>query len=149
MLRKILEDWDQAGERPYKVLQELGYYDYFMDFLGEQEIYLSDCLYRGTVRHYDLLIGDILDYNYPTSWTSDYQIASYFIEDSPKQVILELCPAIDENNEEIPINGILNQYNSYDEQEAILHPQILIVSEIRYDGFIKIISLSPYSYSED
>lgn len=110
--------WDQAGERPYEVLIQEGLYDEFMDILSSSSICTNANIYRGTMRHLDLQVGDFFTYDYPTSWTKNIKVATNFID--PGQVILCIKPSC--------LKALPNPYNSYGEEEFILHPTKFQVS---------------------
>nr|WIL02946.1 hypothetical protein Cbor_119 [Cedratvirus borely]WIL03407.1 hypothetical protein Cplu_114 [Cedratvirus plubellavi] len=112
ILEKMLRIWDQAGERPYEVLMEQGLYDEFMSILSSSTICTEDLIYRGTMRHLDLQVGDRFTYSYPTSWTADIKVATNFIE--PGRAILCIEPSC--------LRALPNPYNSYGEEEFILYP---------------------------
>jgi hypothetical protein len=107
-----LQLWDQAGERPYEVLIKENLYDSFLEHIKNMEIDHDGFLYRGTRRHSELNIGDKFVYNYPTSWSTNYDNASNFVEQ--KQVIIKL------NVNANKVFGIYNDQNSYGEKEYIL-----------------------------
>ena len=121
-LEELLLIWDQAGERPYEVLQELGKYDRFLDYLDEGQIQLGQPLYRGTRRHQELQRGDVLKYYYATSWSSDQEIAERFVDGTINPVIL-IFSSTDVNR------GIHNYMNTYDEGEVIFAPFNLLVTD--------------------
>lgn len=52
----------------------------FNNLLLGSQIDSNTKLYRGTRRHSDLNVGDILDYKYPTSWSLNYDTALAFID---------------------------------------------------------------------
>lgn len=133
MLQKALLCWSEAGNRPYEYLQEEGLYDDFMTALSKSSCHLETKLYRGTHRHSELLIGDILTYEYPTSWSSSHSVALRFIEKTENPVMLELLP---ENNSIQAIENILNRRN---EHEFILFPLKLRVVKKDFDGKITVL----------
>ncbi len=49
MLKLILQTWDQAGERPYEVLQQEGLYDDLLRVLDSSPIVLDQHIFRGTL----------------------------------------------------------------------------------------------------
>ena len=86
--------------------------------------------YRGTGRHQELRRGDILKYDYPTSWTADQEIAESFVEGVEDPVIL-ILDAVG------TIRGIHNYMNTYDEAELILGPVSLeVLNRGEVDGYI-------------
>ena len=132
-LSEILSMWDQAGERPYIVLQDHGVYDDFLAYLDASEIYLVKPLYRGTLRHGKLQAGDILDYtHYPTSWSQSETISSYFVDGMSNSVILQLVS-------DLPVRGISNTQNTFGEEEVILAPQRLkVIRSDQMSNYIKL-----------
>lgn len=108
----MLKIWDQAGERPYEVLQEEGLYDEFMDILSSSILCTKYNIYRGTMRHLNIRVGDEFIYTYPTSWTQNIKVATNFI--SPGHVIFCIEPSC--------LRALPNTYNSYGEEEFILYP---------------------------
>ena len=129
-IEELLRIWDQAGERPYEVLQELGVYDEFLQYLNESQVLPTQPIYRGTLRHQELQQDDLLEYTYPTSWSSSENIAKNFISEMPDPVILVFSA-----NE--LVNGVYNTENTYDEREVILAPIIFTVIDRQdIDGYI-------------
>src|SRR5574337_330139 len=114
-IEKVLEAWNYAGEQPYQVLIDLGWYDNFLQYLQTQRYKINDGIYRGTRRHSELEIGDKLTYHYPTSWSLDIDVASEFISDIPNSVILVF-------NYTQSVIAIPNHKNTYSEHEVILYP---------------------------
>jgi hypothetical protein len=127
-LEEILRVWDQAGERPHELLQEMGLYPQLLAALRTQSAGPRR-VYRGTVRHAELVVGDTLVYDRPTSWSVARDKAALFIENStiptptscspPRTVMLSLRAA----------RVLPNPHNSYGEEEAILPPSVLIVTQ--------------------
>ncbi len=140
-LNDILCTWDQAGEKPYLVLKKLGMYDQFLNHLSRSWIDMFDPIYRGTGRHSELIPGDILNYtSYPTSWSLNEKISTYFIEEIPNFVILRLIT-------HGPLNGIHNISNTFDEDEFILAPQLLKVTQREMlDDYVRL-TVEPYHTS--
>ncbi len=124
-MRRLLELWEQAGERPYEVLIEEGLYDEFLRELNSSLVQLDGSLLRGTRRHQELTKGRSLDYTYPTAWSTSFESAFHFVEEEERPVILSL-------SSKRPIKGVFNPYNTYQEEEVILAPLRLRVTE-RYD----------------
>lgn len=124
-LRQALEIWDQVGENPYEVLQEEDEYDFFMNILDAQKLILTYPIYRGTIRHSDLKVGDTIDYVYPKSWTTNLEMASEFIKVGTKEFsgTVILC-----FTSKKPVKGIPNPYNTNNEDEVILAPMTLIIT---------------------
>lgn len=114
-LTNALELWDQAGDRPYEVLQEEGVYDDFMKYLGSASYIIEKPLFRGSSRHAELKAGDILQYSYPTSWSLDKTAAARFIGEVNTPVIIILTS-------DKPIKGVKNYSNTYKEEEVIVYP---------------------------
>ena len=112
-LDDILLIWSYAGERPYEIVPE-----YFSDLM--EETYLEDAIYRGTRRHHNLQVGDVLEYDYPTSWTHDLDVAKRFIE-GEHNIILRYWGE--------SIKGVYNHRNTYHEDEFIVAPHSFIVTE--------------------
>ncbi|CAH6419669.1 Hypothetical protein HVR_LOCUS744 [uncultured virus] len=117
-LNYILSVWDRAGERPYEALREESLYDDFINYLSEQHEVLEWTIYRGTRRHNELEVGDTLNYQYPTSWSTGFDIARKFIDKIPNSFILSLTS-------ETQLSMIYNYCNSYREDEVILAPYTL------------------------
>ena len=115
-----LELWDQAGEQPYEVLKEEGLLDEFLKRLDKTYYDLSKHLFRGTHRHYEKSIGDVIVYDYPSSWSSSDKVAQRFIDGEDHKVILRFITTG-------LIKAVENTKNSYDEQEFILHPMLLSI----------------------
>lgn len=116
--------WDVAGQEPYKALQEDGLYDFFMETLNKQKVNLKIPVYRGTVRHSELKVGETFRYNYPSSWSVDYKVASGFgTANDPKSIVLSFTSTT-------PVKEIYNPYNSNNENEIILAPMLLKVTKI-------------------
>lgn len=136
MLKLILQTWDQAGERPYEVLQQEGLYDDLLRVLDSSPIVLDQHIFRGTKRHSELDVGDVLNYPYATSWSKSFDNALYFVEEEETPVILSLFSY---NS----INAIYNHYNSYGENEAIVQPITLRVTNKARIGKITILELTP------
>ena len=124
-MQPLLQLWDQAGERPYEVLIEEGVYDEFLRYLDSSRVYLDGPIFRGTRRHQGLVKGDLLDYGYPTAWTTRVETAFNFVQGEERPVILALS-----SNE--LVKGIDNPYNTYGENEVVLAPITLRVDQ-RYD----------------
>lgn len=121
----MLMIWSEAGERPYEVLWEQGFHDEFMDMLASSTLSIKHNIYRGTMRHLDLQVGDAFTYTYPTSWSQDIKVATNFI--NPGHVILCLEPC--------SLRALSNPYNGYGEEEFILYPANFQVSSIEtYHG---------------
>ena len=114
-LTNALELWDQAGDRPYEVLQEESVYDAFMKHLESCSYVITKALFRGSSRHADLEMGDILDYKYPTSWSLDKIAATRFIAEAKMPVIILLTSSK-------PIRALENHSNTYNESEVVVHP---------------------------
>lgn len=117
------ELWDQAGERPYEVLKEEGLYDDFMKALNSTSYNLQFPLYRGTIRHSEKVVGDVIDYVEPSSWSSNPENASRFILEAENPVLLQLVT-------QGLVKAVENPKNTYGEEEFILYPcQLQIVSK--------------------
>ena len=125
LLRDCLEMWDEAGDNPYEVLKEEGVYDFFMNVLNAQSVTLCDHIYRGTLRHGELKVGDTIEYTLPKSWTFNIKTASEFIEVDPvvypNAVILRFMSPY-------PFIGIHNPYNKNREEEFITGPINLLIT---------------------
>ncbi|QIN54242.1 hypothetical protein [Cedratvirus kamchatka] len=133
-LKTILKIWSEAGERPYEVIWEEGFHDEFMDTLASSFIRTHKPIYRGTVRHKDLNVGDGFVYTYPTSWSGNIKVATNFI--SPGDIIFSIEPS--------PLVALPNPYNTYGEEEFILYPTSFVVSSIStYHGDYKLVHLKP------
>lgn len=134
----VLQTWDQAGERPYEVLKELGMFEFLMKKLSESSFDLDDIiLYRGSSRNQELNIGDIKTYEYPTSWSFSKKVACNFIDGCENKVIFCL------SGDRI-LKAIVNRYNSYGEEEVIIAPfQVMIESKRIKDGIIYLESKIP------
>lgn len=116
-LSKMLFYWDQAGERPYQLFKDMKIYDKFIQYL-DISCYINENIYRGTRRHQELEINDILDYQYPTSWSLNQNIAENFIIGVETPVLLIY-------SSENAIKGLKNEYGMNDEEEFILYPSKL------------------------
>lgn len=136
MLKHILQLWDQAGERPYEVLQEEGLYDDFIRYLDASSLSIPYPIFRGTRRHADLKINDLLSYGYPTSWSNSYDKAFNFVESGDTPVILSFTSVS-------PVRALLNPYNSYNEEEVIIHPITLRVTNKYTRGKTTVIDVVP------
>ena len=136
MLKQILQYWDQAGERPYEVLQEKGLYDDFLKYLESSSLIITDAVYRGTSRRGYLKKGDLFTYPYPTSWSYSYQAAYNFVEEEDNPVILSFYTPY-------PFKGLVNNYNTYSEQEIILAPMTLQVIDVIKKGKVTLIKVTP------
>ena len=123
-LNEALSMWDQAGERPYEVLMEYGLYDLLLNSLTDD---ISGTFYRGSPRCLDLEVGDVKVYSIATAWTESYSVATNFVYDCDRKAILVL---------EGTMKGIYNYMNTYDEDEVILAPMELVVTdkEVNEDG---------------
>lgn len=129
-MKKLLQLWAQAGERPYEVLFEQGVYCDFLGYLNSSRMRLDSSIFRGTRRHQELVIGNLLDYTYPTSWSTRVEIAFNFVEEEKRPVILSFTS-------DQPVGWVCNPYNAYEENEIILAPTLLIVtSRIEMRDFI-------------
>jgi hypothetical protein len=127
-LKEALEIWDGAGQQPYLALQEDGYYDFFMEVLNKQKLVLSTPVYRGTVRHSELEVGNTFVYDYPSSWSTSKEKALEFgTLDDPKSVLLIFFSYS-------PVRGIHNPFNSNGEDEVILAPMTLKITKISKTG---------------
>nr|WIL04003.1 hypothetical protein Clen_73 [Cedratvirus lena] len=118
-LKKMLKIWSEAGERPYEVIWEEGFHDEFMDILSSSTLDTKHNIYRGTMRHLNLEVGDDFTYTYPTSWSASVKVATNFI--SPGKVIFCIEPS--------PLVALSNPHNSYNEEEFILYPLAFKVSK--------------------
>lgn len=136
MLKLILQTWDQAGERPYEVLKQEGLYDVLLRVLNSSPIVLDQSIFRGTKRHSELDVGDDLNYPYATSWSKSFDNALNFVEEEETPVILSLFSYN-------PINAIYNHYNSYGENEAIVQPITLRVTNKARIGKMTILEVTP------
>ncbi|SOB74398.1 hypothetical protein BQ9231_00515 [Cedratvirus lausannensis] len=109
---------------------EHGLYE-FMSILSSSTICTEEVIYRGTMRHLGLQVGDVFAYSYPTSWTTDIKVATNFI--GPGHVILCIEPTC--------LRALPNPYNrfrkakfctpgvqNYNEEEFILYPNTFQVS---------------------
>lgn len=106
--------WEQAGPRPHEVLQEEGVYDTFVDILRTSPLDLDQAVFRGTYRHSELDVGDLLDYSdAPKAWSLSAKVAHRFVDRTPTPVILRL---------ESPRYGLLHMDSFYGEEECILPP---------------------------
>ena len=86
-------------------------------------------------------MGDILEYIYPTSWSSNYDNTFNFVGDEINPVIIVLTP----HNQ---INSIINTYNTYDENEIMLAPITFVVTNKEKINNITLLEVEPYwSYS--
>lgn len=112
---EMLGYWDQAGERPYEMIIDVGLTDVLHNLLNRSYFSLNVPLYRGTTRNLDLDVGDIKEYDYPSSWSTERKIASYFI-DGVEGVIIVI------DKSDIEIHAIVNNQNTYDEREVIVSP---------------------------
>ena len=136
LLEEVLSYWDQAGQRPYEVLIEQGLYEFFLGQLEKASLMLENKIYRGTGRHSQLGVGDILLYTYPTSWTYDLDTAKLFVEELPNGVILVF-------SSDQPIKAIENHKNTYREDEVIIHPLNLKVIKKYEKKGLTILEVSP------
>lgn len=126
----ILSTWEQAGERPYEVLDAEGLLPTLHDYLIKNNIIIPNPIYRGTYRHFELQPNDIHKYEYITSWTESMDVAKNFIEDMEHQVIF--CLTSDK-----PLNALYNYKNLYNEKEYIIAPiNIKITQKLLIDNFI-------------
>jgi len=110
--------WDQAGERPYDVFSTTEMAE-FLQHLNEQHVVT---LYRGTRRHQALGPGDVLDYTYPTSWSSARHIAQYFIDGCNGTLLVLKMAAV---------YGKYNLHGRNKEDEFIMRPTKLIVDRTK------------------
>ena len=131
-----LQMWDQAGERPYELLKEHNLLDILINSIFEESFSLEEPIYRGTRRHSQLEIGDILKYDYPTSWSIEKSIAEKFNDEELTPVIIELSS----NNS---IHALYNHLNSYQEFEVIVNPISLIVNDKYMENNTTILKVSP------
>ncbi len=136
MLKLILQTWDQAGERPYEVLQHEGLYDDFLRFLYSSSILIDQHIFRGTKRHSDLNIGDLLNYSYPSSWSTSFDNAFNFVEEEQSPVVLSFFSPS-------PVNALYNPYNSYNENEVIIQPIILRITNKEKINGTTILEVTP------
>lgn len=61
---EILQTWDQAGERPWDYIVELGFDEKLMRLLEASTHSLESIpLYRGSTRNLDLQVGDVIRSN--------------------------------------------------------------------------------------
>jgi hypothetical protein len=132
----ILQTWDQAGQRPYLVLQELGLYDQLLQMLNDSKMNFSDSIFRGTVRHFDLQPGDVLNYEYATSWSDNLPNAMNFVDGTATPVILKFTS-------EREIGAVPNHCNTYDENEVIIEPLRLRVVKRKFINSITFLSVIP------
>lgn len=115
-----LQLWEQAGEQPYQVLVEQGLDQDFLEALYSSEIILEEPIFRGTRRHQELVVGSLLHYLQPTSWSGTLSNALHFVEEEQRPVVLSLTS-------EGPVHAIYNTQNTYGEDEFILAPILLQV----------------------
>ncbi len=125
LLKNILLTWDQAGDQPYEAIKEDGYEEALLSILASSK--WIGKIYRGTHRHGELNIGDTLNYDHPTSWTTSMNIASNFVEYCDQKNIFIL-------DQKEPINAIQNNYNTYGENEVIVNSISLKVIDKTIDG---------------
>jgi hypothetical protein len=128
IFKQCVELWQGAGSNPYEVLIEQGVYQNFVNML-ENSIYdisnnpISEFIYRGLYdKSYE--VGDIIEFEFPHSWTEYYETASDFKGD--KGVILRFSP-------KQTLRGIfIGSFNCdfYDEEEIILCPLKLKVTKV-------------------
>jgi hypothetical protein len=119
--KEMLLVWSESGERPFEVIKEMGKEDEFLYFVSKYKV-LARSFYRGTLRHGELQVGDILDYTYPTSWSLSKDSAMNFIEESGEGVLLVVI--------EGTYCGVENTSSYYkNEREVILAPAKFIVIE--------------------
>ncbi len=129
---EILQYWTHAGERPFEYMIELGYDKILLHELSRSFISLSDgALYRGSRRNNELQIGDIKNYDYPSSWSDSITVAESFTHECANQVIFIL-------QGDKTIHAISNQGSFFDdEKETIVAPIILrIIGREEKDGII-------------
>lgn len=129
-LYDMMQIWAEAGERPHEVFIEEGIFHDFMDMLALQNIVIDDdYIFRGTRRHEELSIGDILKYEKPTSWSTQEKIATFFIDECVNKVLLILknCKLV----------GSINEANygcGHKEDEIVLAPRDLKVVDKQIKG---------------
>ena len=84
---------------------------------------LNNPIYRGTVRHSELKVGQSFTYTYPSSWSLAYEKVSEFgTPNDPESIVLSFTS-------NTPIKGIYNPYNSHEEDEIIMAPMTLIITK--------------------
>ena len=137
-LTQCVELWQGAGSRPYEVLIEEGVYDDFLKLIEDsfydiEQNQISHLIYRGLFVEKDRYkVGDIIEFEYPHSWTENYDMALNFTgnyESEEKGIILSLAP-------KHPLKGIsICGFNDkfYDEEEIILCPLKVRVLKIEDD----------------
>lgn len=121
---EILQYWTHAGERPFEYMIELGYDKILLEELSQNFISLSDgALYRGSRRNGELQIGDIKNFDYPSSWSDNIEVAESFAEGYDYRVIFIL-------QGDKTIHALSNQGSFFDdERETIVAPIILRVTQ--------------------
>lgn len=128
-IKACKEFWTSAGPKPYEVLIEENLYDKFLSHLEVQKFTAED-IYRGTIRHQNMEIGDTLFYKFPTSWSLSYDQAHNFVGEFKNPVILQIKNA--EN-----IKAIFNDCNYLGEEEVIVSPMIMKVkSKLNHNSTI-------------
>lgn len=139
-LTQCVELWQNAGSRPYEVLIEEGIYDQFFEivknsFYDINQNPISGWIYRGLFVEKDKYkVGDIIEFQYPHSWTENYNTALNFsgnYEDEEKGIILSLAPK--QPLKGISICGFGDEL--YDEEEIILFPLKLKVIGIKNNNY--------------
>lgn len=136
MSEEALLLWSQAGERPYEVLKEQELFESFMKYLIGCSYLIKNYLYRGTRRHSELKIGEILNYTYPTSWTTRFENATNFVQEIGSPVIISL-------SSKETLRGLENYKNTYGEYEVILYPLILKVVNKYHKGKFIVLQVIP------
>lgn len=126
--------WSEFGQSPQELfldethIKKLGNYD-IKKFTNDLNVKLNiTCpLYRYMTLHKTCAINDIIEFTHPTSWTSDFQVASDMAEGTVNADFLILdC----EN-----IFGVFNHKNQYAEEEYILTPMKLKVTGVAQNRY--------------
>jgi hypothetical protein len=85
-------------------------------------------LYRGTHRQSEKNVSDVIEYDKPSSWSSDFNVALNFIQGEETPVLLRLLTTG-------LIKSIENTKNTYEEREFILYSCKLEITGTNIDRY--------------
>ena len=132
LFEKTLKLWSDWGERPHQLfdIADLDGYtlDKFIEDLNET-INIGSGLYRYIIRKTPPVVGDVILFSSPTSWSLSHTVCEYMAEEIENAYIL--CLIQSPYSELNYVTGIYNAFNQFNEDEFIVIPFSVKVIQIR------------------